>query len=43
MIYFKHLRKKEQDMIESKNGIIGLAIADAMGVPIKFCLRRIDE
>ncbi len=27
-------------MIESKNGIIGLAIADAMGVPIKFCLRE---
>ncbi|MCI8964830.1 MAG: ADP-ribosylglycohydrolase [Clostridia bacterium] len=27
-------------MIESKNGIVGLAIADAMGVPVESCLRE---
>ena len=27
-------------MINSKNGIIGLAIGDAMGVPLEFCLRE---
>ena len=27
-------------MIDSKNGIIGLAIGDAMGVPIEFCSRE---
>lgn len=26
-------------MIESKNGIVGLAIGDAMGVPLEFCTR----
>lgn len=27
-------------MIDSKNGIIGLAIGDAMGVPLEFCMRE---
>ena len=27
-------------MIDSKNGIIGLAIGDAMGVPLEFCIRE---
>lgn len=27
-------------MIDSKNGIIGLAVADAMGVPLEFCNRE---
>ena len=27
-------------MIDSKNGVIGLAIGDAMGVPLEFCIRE---
>lgn len=27
-------------MIDSKNGIIGLAVGDAMGVPLEFCYRE---
>ena len=27
-------------MLDSKNGIIGLAIGDAMGVPLEFCIRE---
>lgn len=27
-------------MIDSKPGIIGLAIGDAMGVPLEFCMRE---
>ena len=27
-------------MIDSKNGIIGLAIGDAIGVPLEFCIRE---
>lgn len=27
-------------MVDSKNGIIGLAIGDAMGVPLEFCKRE---
>lgn len=27
-------------MIDSKNGIIGLAVGDAMGVPLEFCFRE---
>ncbi len=26
--------------MDSKNGIIGLAIGDAMGVPLEFCIRE---
>ena len=27
-------------MIDSRNGIIGLAVGDAMGVPLEFCIRE---
>ena len=27
-------------MINSKNGVIGLAVGDAMGVPLEFCIRE---
>ena len=27
-------------MIDSKAGIIGLAVGDAMGVPLEFCMRE---
>ena len=27
-------------MIDSKNGVIGLAVGDAMGVPLEFCIRE---
>ena len=27
-------------MIESKAGIIGFAVGDAMGVPLEFCMRE---
>ena len=27
-------------MTDSKNGVIGLAIGDAMGVPLEFCIRE---
>ncbi len=27
-------------MIDSKSGIIGLAVGDAMGVPLEFCTRE---
>lgn len=27
-------------MIDSKSGIIGLAVGDAMGVPLEFCIRE---
>ena len=26
--------------IDSKNGIIGLVVGDAMGVPLEFCVRK---
>lgn len=27
-------------MIDSRDGIIGLAVGDAMGVPLEFCIRE---
>lgn len=39
---FERLERERGDskMINSKDGIIGLAIGDAMGVPLEFCMRE---
>jgi ADP-ribosyl-[dinitrogen reductase] hydrolase len=34
------MRKERTKMMYSKNGIIGLVIGDAMGVPLEFCKRE---
>ena len=32
--------KENNRLIDSKNGIIGLVVGDAMGMPLEFCVRE---